>query len=113
MFSSLIGQNLSSSGFRRPFTRKAVYYVHEYWRGISATLVGEVEFHEDATWQDALLIDTPDFDSVEVANRVEAERVFLEADAFLFVTDSLKYADASTWEYLAHSKFSQELLHDP
>ena len=57
------------------------------------------------------MIDTPDFDSIESHNRDEAERIFAEADAFVFVTDSLKYADASTWTYLkAIHQARKELL---
>ena len=100
LFSSILGRPVSSSGFRRPFTRRAVYFVHEAWRALTADLTGEVEAHEDDVWRELILIDTPDFDSVELENRDEAERVFREVDAFVFVTDSLKYADASTWEYL-------------
>ena len=100
LFGSLIRDNFSGSGFKRPFTRSSFYYVHEDWKPLVATLQGEVSLHNDDAWLDTLLIDTPDFDSVETENRKEAERVFLESDGFLFVTDALKYADASTWEYL-------------
>lgn len=100
LFGSLIGDNFSGSGFKRPFTRRSFYYLHEDWKPLVAALAGEVALHQDEFWHDVLLIDTPDFDSVEAENRTEAERVFLECDAFLFVTDALKYADASTWEYL-------------
>ena len=100
LFSSLLGRGISESGYRRPFTRRSRYFVHDDWRSLVAALHGEAELHEDATWRDIILIDTPDFDSVEKENRVEAERVFMESDGFLFVTDALKYADASTWEYL-------------
>ncbi len=101
LFCSLVGKAVSGSGFKRPFTRTSCYFVHDEWQPIVAALEGKVEMHERDAWKDLILIDTPDFDSVELANRDEAERVFLEADDFLFVTDSLKYADASTWEYLA------------
>lgn len=100
LFGSLIRDNFSGSGFKRPFTRESFYYVHDNWKSLVAALEGEVSVHHDDTWRDIILIDTPDFDSVEQKNRIEAERVFLECDAFLFVTDALKYADASTWEYL-------------
>lgn len=102
LFSSLICRIVSASGFRRPFTMKSCYFVHDDWKPLVAALEGVVEMHNEAEWQEIILIDTPDFDSVELANRDEAERVFLEADAFLFVTDALKYADASTWDYLAN-----------
>lgn len=100
LFGSLIRDNFSGSGFKRPFTRESFYYVHDEWKSLVAALEGEVSVHNEGAWKDTILIDTPDFDSVEEKNRVEAERVFLECDAFLFVTDALKYADASTWEYL-------------
>ncbi len=100
LFGSLIRDNFSGSGFKRPFTRESFYYVHDEWKSLVAALEGEVSVHDSSGWKDTILIDTPDFDSVEEKNRAEAERVFLECDAFLFVTDALKYADASTWEYL-------------
>ena len=100
LFGSLIEDNFSGSGFKRPFTRRSFYYLHEDWKPLVAALVGEVSMHQDDEWRDVMLVDTPDFDSVEAENREEAERVFLESDGFLFVTDALKYADASTWEYL-------------
>ncbi len=101
LFGSLIGDNFSGSGFKRPFTRNSFYYVHYDWKPLVAALEGEVSLHENPDWHKTILVDTPDFDSVETENRDEAERVFLESDGFLFVTDALKYADASTWEYLA------------
>ena len=100
LFGSLIRDNFSGSGFKRPFTRRSFYYVHNDWKPLVAALEGETSIHKNEFWQDIILIDTPDFDSVETENRAEAERVFLEVDGFLFVTDALKYADASTWEYL-------------
>jgi hypothetical protein len=100
LFNSLIGEPLSPSGFRRPFTRHSVYYVHEAWSELAGELPGEVKMHDQMRWRDAILVDTPDFDSVELDNRSEAERIFLETDAFLYVTDGLKYADAASWVYL-------------
>ena len=41
-----------------------------------------------------VLLDLPDFDSREVANRDEAERVLELVDLFVWVTDPQKYADA-------------------
>ncbi len=110
LFSSLIGKCLSESGFKRPFTRRSLYYVHDAWRPLMPALAGEVEVHEDERWRDTILIDTPDFDSVETENRREAERVFMESDGFLFVTDSLKYADASTWEYLTKIRIAGKVF---
>ncbi len=109
LFSSLVGRSVSPSGFRRPFTRRSCYYIHDDWRSLVPAIHGEAELHNDATWKDVILIDTPDFDSVDEQNRHEAERVFMESDGFLFVTDALKYADASTWEYMRKIQSSEKL----
>ncbi|HLU48939.1 MAG TPA: GTPase, partial [Planctomycetota bacterium] len=100
IFNSLLGETVSPAGFHRPYTRRALFWVHEDWRPIVASLEGEIRTHARSEWRGVFLIDTPDFDSVELANRDEAERVFHEADLFLFIVDSLKYADASSWEWL-------------
>jgi hypothetical protein len=41
-----------------------------------------------------VLLDLPDFDSREVAHRIEAERILELVDVFVWVTDPQKYADA-------------------
>jgi hypothetical protein len=100
LFNSLIGRDLSPSGFRRPYTMQPVYLLHEGLHELRARLDGAIVAHGDAAWGDLILVDTPDFDSVERGNRSEAERIFHEADAFVFVTDTQKYADQATWHYL-------------
>ena len=100
LFNSLLGKELSPSGFRRPFTLRPVYCAHPSHQALLSRLEGEVKLESDPRWRDVILIDTPDFDSVEKQNRREAERIFREADAFVFVTDLQKYADHATWEYL-------------
>lgn len=100
VFSSLAGGNPSPSGYRRPFTMRSVYLLHESRRALEGSLPGDVKLHAGASWRNLVLTDTPDFDSVEAGNRAEADRVFREAEAFLFLTDVQKYADHSTWEYL-------------
>jgi hypothetical protein len=97
LFCSLLGRSVSASGFQRPFTRQAFHWVHEDWRTLAATFCGTVEYHRDERWRQFVLIDTPDFDSVESTHRDEAERVYSEADVLLFVVDALKYADAESW----------------
>jgi hypothetical protein len=121
IFNSLAGRELSPSGYRRPFTRRAVYLVHEARKGLFGAAEGadgagaaetagpardtgpaasDVRVGADPAFRDVVLVDTPDFDSVEAENRREAERILAEADAVVFVTDAQKYADRSAWEYL-------------
>lgn len=46
------------------------------------------------------LLDAPDIDSVEVANRELAAQLLAAADLWLFVTTGARYADAVPWELL-------------
>ncbi len=100
LFNSLLGANVSPAGFRRPCTRRAAFVAHEAHVTLSLPREVTLHFHRRDEWRDVVLIDTPDFDSVEAENRDEAERIFWTADAFLFVTDVHKYGDQSTWTYL-------------
>ncbi|MHA6510014.1 GTPase family protein [Tessaracoccus sp. Y1736] len=47
------------------------------------------------------LLDAPDIDSVDDANRTLARQLLLAADLWLFVTSAARYADAVPWDYLA------------
>jgi hypothetical protein len=47
------------------------------------------------------LLDAPDIDSVDDANRSLARQLLLAADLWLFVTSAARYADAVPWDYLA------------
>ena len=100
VFNSLAGGTPSPSGYRRPFTMQSVYLLHQSRNGLAGSLPGDVKIHAGESWRSLVLTDTPDFDSVETRNRAEADRVFREAEAFIFLTDVQKYADHSTWEYL-------------
>ncbi|MDC7122160.1 dynamin family protein [Cellulomonas fimi] len=50
------------------------------------------------------LVDAPDVDSVEEANRDLAGQLLRAADAWLFVTTAARYADAVPWELLAEAQ---------
>lgn len=101
LFNSLAGRKISDVGTRRPYTLQAVIHVHADWaeqlkscpflkdNQSDAKLVTYSDSRPDA----AILVDTPDFDSVEVSNRVIAENFFIISDTMLFVTSQEKYAD--------------------
>lgn len=100
LFNTLFGQEFSPSGYRRPWTMQAAYLTHESHADLTRNTDANWLLHSEDRWRDVIFIDTPDFDSIESTNRLEAEKVLREADAFLFVTDVHKYGDLSTWEYL-------------
>lgn len=51
--------------------------------------------------EEMVLIDTPDFDSVRLENQVQSRDMARRADALVLVAHQAKYADQSTWEFLA------------
>ncbi|HYN29257.1 MAG TPA: GTPase [Dermatophilaceae bacterium] len=106
LFNALVGADVAEVGHRRPTTSRptAGHWGEEPvgelldWLGIGqrhavgsggpsgAGAVGSLD--------GLVLLDLPDFDSRESANRVEAERVLDLVDVFVWVTDPQKYADA-------------------
>ncbi|GAA1134768.1 GTPase [Ornithinicoccus hortensis] len=108
LFNALVGEEVSTIGARRPTTATATAAVWGpepaeellEWLGIHRR--HQVRTGAPAGTADPLdglvLIDLPDFDSREVAHRVEADRVLGRADVFVWVTDPQKYADARLHE---------------
>ena len=109
IFNSLAGQSLSKVGSRRPCTREAVALLPQTWEQafLTCPIVGyktSLENSADGTVIDLhttledsgfILVDTPDFDSVELHNRIVAEGFFNIADLVIFVTSQEKYGDMS------------------
>jgi energy-coupling factor transporter ATP-binding protein EcfA2 len=107
VFNTIAGRAASETGVLRPTTRVAVVLVHP---GDRQTLVdgtfsriapSQVRFVEDATIEPGLvLVDAPDIDSVEHANRELTDRLVEAADLALFVTTATRYADRVPWGVL-------------
>jgi len=58
----------------------------------------------DPPWawpEELVVIDTPDFDSVRLANQTQSRDMARRADAVILVAHQAKYADQSTWDFLA------------
>ncbi|WP_210509256.1 GTPase family protein [Naasia sp. SYSU D00057] len=107
LFNTLVGTDVSRIGARRPTTSKPTAAVWgagdagellDWLQVDSRHLVGpgsEAGQAGDGPALDGLvLLDLPDFDSREVAHRIEAERILQLVDVFVWVTDPQKYADA-------------------
>ncbi len=118
---SLIGDNVSIPGVLRPTTRMPVLVCHpddEAWflgEGVLPDLprtTGEspgsgagLQVVTSKNLRPGLaLLDSPDIDSVEVANHDLAAQLLGAADLWLFVTTAARYADAVPWEYLARAQ---------
>ncbi|MDH3679092.1 MAG: dynamin family protein [Acidimicrobiia bacterium] len=122
---TLIGSDVTPAGVLRPTTRAPVLVCHPSdltWfagsdvlpdlarvtadRAEAGTVVGNVlRMVTAASLPTGLaLIDAPDIDSVEEANRVLATQLLAAADLWLFATTAVRYADAVPWEFLRQAQ---------
>ena len=120
LFNSILGDAVSAASVRRPTTRTPVLACHvddRQWftsgrvlpglervteNGGSEARTGTLRIHTTAALPPGLaLLDAPDIDSVETANRSLAEQLLAAADLWVFVTTAVRYADAIPWEVLS------------
>ena len=97
LFNALTGTELAAVGRRRPTTAAGQAAI---WGDGADALLDWLEIARrhrvDADGLEGLvLLDLPDFDSIEASHRLEAERVVGLADLVLWVVEPQKYADAS------------------
>ncbi len=109
LFNAIAGEKLSEVGVLRPTTRKAHALVHPdsdlppaIERLIEEDAV-EVVRHESGL-ESLVVVDAPDFDSIEAANRLLAGRLLEAADLIIFVTTDTRYADEVPWAILARAR---------
>jgi energy-coupling factor transporter ATP-binding protein EcfA2 len=107
LFNTIAGHAASETGVLRPTTRAAVVLVHPDDRApVTASTLArlppdQVRIVEDDAIEPGLaLVDAPDIDSVEHANRDLADRLVEAADLCIFVTTATRYADQVPWTVL-------------
>jgi energy-coupling factor transporter ATP-binding protein EcfA2 len=107
LFNTLAGRPESATGVLRPTTRIAVVLVHPDDREplLDGTLAGvdrdRLRLADEPRLPAGLaLLDAPDLDSIEHANRRLADRLIEAADMGVFVTTATRYADRAPWEVL-------------
>lgn len=109
LFNALVGRAASRTGVLRPTTRELVALVRPEDRdsltGPGGPLAGlgadQLRLLVDETAPEGVvLVDAPDVDSVEHANRELTDRLVEAADLAVFVTTATRYADRVPWEVL-------------
>jgi GTP-binding protein EngB required for normal cell division len=100
LFNALAEGPLASTGRRRPTTASATAAI---WGDVGAALLEWLEVQRrhqraDGRLSGLVLVDLPDFDSVELSHRLEVERLIELVDLVVWVVDPQKYADASLHE---------------
>ncbi len=124
LLNSIVGNQVSATGVRRPTTNSPVLACHPEDAGWFAENVflptlprvrqeGLARPGRDgllvlATSEDIprgiALLDTPDIDSVVAAHRQFARQFLDASDLWLFVTTARRYADAVVWELLKDAR---------
>jgi len=104
LFNTIAGRAASPTGVLRPTTRTAIVLAHPDDAGAlrEGTLARiepqRLRIQTDPGVAPGLaLVDAPDIDSVEHANRAIADRLVEAADLCLFVTTATRYADRVPW----------------
>ena len=116
LVNSLVGTKVTEPGLLRPTTRSPVLVCHPddaAWFGPDRVLPelervdrptddpGALQLVSvDVMPRGLAILDAPDVDSVEDANRALAAQLLAAADLWLFVTSAARYADAVPWEFL-------------
>jgi energy-coupling factor transporter ATP-binding protein EcfA2 len=107
IFNTIAGRAASPTGVLRPTTRVAVVLVHpeDHDALVEGALAGvppdQVRFVTDDEIEPGLvLVDAPDIDSLEHANRALTDRLVEAADLCVFVTTASRYADQVPWDVL-------------
>ena len=109
LFNGLVGRAMSPSGVLRPTTRRPLAVVHPDDAGADLlpgmVARGAVSLSVDPEARRGLvLVDAPDFDSVELANRALAVELLEAADLVIFVTSATRYADQVPWSVLDRAR---------
>jgi GTPase Era involved in 16S rRNA processing len=109
LFNALADRAASPSGVLRPTTRRPIA-IHHPADGGQELLPGmasrdAVDLVADPGARRGLVVvDAPDFDSVELSNRAMAEELLEAADLVIFVTTATRYADQVPWTILGRAR---------
>jgi hypothetical protein len=101
LLNALAGGPIANASFARPTTRDPVVYYHESIRTDRldpALRACRLSSHDRPALEQKILVDTPDLDSNDLANRETLIRLLPVADVVLYVGSQEKYHDQLGWE---------------
>ena len=109
LLNALAGRAVSAAGVLRPTTRRPVVLAHpedageDLLPGMTARGALDVVTDPDAR-RGVVLVDAPDFDSVERENRALAVELLEAADLVVVTTTATRYADQVPWAVLERAR---------
>ncbi len=101
LLNALAGGPIAQASFTRPTTRDPVVYYHESIkpdRFDPALRLCRLVPHDRPNLQQKVIVDTPDLDSNDIANRDKLKALLPVADIVLYVGSQEKYHDRLGWE---------------
>jgi hypothetical protein len=108
LLNALAGGAIAHASFARPTTRDPVVYYHESVQTNRLDLALQhcrLAQHDRHTLEQKVLVDTPDLDSNDLANREKLHALLPVADVVLYVGSQEKYHDRLGWDlFLEHRK---------
>ncbi len=109
LVNALAGHVVSASGVLRPTTRVATVVATDADAALLAAgplqaISAACRYVTEGARPGIALIDSPDIDSVERANRALADALVEAADLCVFVTTASRYADQVPWDVLGRAK---------
>ena len=108
LLNALAGGAIAQASFQRPTTRDPVVYYHESLQAHRldpALQHCRLAAHDRRPLMQKIIVDTPDLDSNDLANREKLHRLLPVADIVLYVGSQEKYHDKLGWDlFLEHRK---------
>src|SRR5579885_2699166 len=101
LLNALAGGPIAQASFARPTTRDPVVYYHEALKPDQldpALRHCRLAPHDRASLEQKVIVDTPDLDSNDLANREKLHQLLPVADVVLYVGSQEKYHDKLGWE---------------
>jgi hypothetical protein len=101
LLNALAGGTIAQASFARPTTRDPVVYYHQSVRPDRldpALRHCRLAPHDRPALEQKILVDTPDLDSNDLANREKLQAILPVADVVLYVGSQEKYHDKLGWE---------------
>jgi energy-coupling factor transporter ATP-binding protein EcfA2 len=101
LLNALAGGAIAQASFARPTTRDPVVYYHQSVRTDrldSALRHCRLAPHDRPALEHKIIVDTPDLDSNDLANREKLQAILPVADVVLYVGSQEKYHDKLGWE---------------
>lgn len=111
LVNAIVGAEVVSAGVLRPTTQAAVAVVPANLGGSIAALldaVGVGETSDESGPEGRVLVDLPDYDSIERAHREIASAVVPNVDVVIWVADPEKYADPTVREQFLEPMLAYE-----